>query len=211
MFKTFSFLLLLLSSTTLFAGARTILVYGDSLSAGFGIAVDQSWPALLGQRLKQNGSNGSNSGQWTVVNASISGETTAGGRSRLDAALKQFQPQIVILALGANDGLRGLPVKTMSDNLAAMVAAAKKQKARILLVGMRLPPNYGPDYTRDFETAFSRLAKREKLPLLPFLLEPIAGDRSAFQNDNLHPLAAAQPKLLEHVWAPLKPMLDAGS
>lgn len=211
MFKTFSFLLLLFSSTTLFAGARTILVYGDSLSAGFGIAVDQSWPALLGQRLKQNGSNGSNSGQWTVVNASISGETTAGGRSRLDAALKQFQPQIVILALGANDGLRGLPVKTMSDNLAAMVATAKKQKARILLVGMRLPPNYGPDYTRDFETAFSRLAKREKLPLLPFLLEPIAGDRSAFQNDNLHPLAAAQPKLLEHVWAPLKPMLDAGS
>jgi acyl-CoA thioesterase-1 len=211
MFKTFSFLLLLFSSTTLFAGARTILVYGDSLSAGFGIAVDQSWPALLGQRLKQNGSNGSNNAQWTVVNASISGETTAGGRSRLDAALKQFQPQIVILALGANDGLRGLPVKTMSDNLAAMVAAAKKQKARILLVGMRLPPNYGPDYTRDFETAFSRLAKREKLPLLPFLLEPIAGDRSAFQNDNLHPLAAAQPKLLEHVWAPLKPMLDAGS
>lgn len=208
MFKTFSFLLLLFSSTTLFAGARTILVYGDSLSAGFGIAIDQSWPALLGQRLKQNGSNGA---QWTVVNASISGETTAGGRSRLDAALKQFQPQIVILALGANDGLRGLPVKTMSDNLAAMVAAAKKQKARILLVGMRLPPNYGPDYTRDFETAFSRLAKREKLPLLPFLLEPIAGDRSAFQNDNLHPLAAAQPKLLEHVWAPLKPMLDAGS
>lgn len=211
MFKTFSFLLLLFSSTTLFAGARTILVYGDSLSAGFGIAVDQSWPALLGQRLKQNGSNGSNSAQWTVVNASISGETTAGGRSRLDAALKQFQPQIVILALGANDGLRGLPVKTMSDNLAAMVVAAKKQKARVLLVGMRLPPNYGPDYTRDFETAFSRLAKREKLPLLPFLLEPIAGDRSAFQNDNLHPLAAAQPKLLEHVWAPLKPMLDAGS
>jgi acyl-CoA thioesterase-1 len=211
MFKTFSFLLLLFSSTTLFAGARTILVYGDSLSAGFGIAVDQSWPALLGQRLKQNGSNGSNNAQWTVVNASISGETTAGGRSRLDAALKQFQPQIVILALGANDGLRGLPVKTMSDNLAAMVAAAKKQKARVLLVGMRLPPNYGPDYTRDFETAFSRLSQREKLPLLPFLLEPIAGDRNAFQNDNLHPLAAAQPKLLEHVWKSLKPMLDAGS
>jgi acyl-CoA thioesterase-1 len=214
MFKTFSFLLLLFSSTTLFAGARTILVYGDSLSAGFGIAVAQSWPALLGQRLKQNGSNGSNGSngaQWTVVNASISGETTAGGRSRLDAALKQFQPQIVILALGANDGLRGLPVKTMSDNLAAMVAAAKKQKARVLLVGMRLPPNYGPDYTRDFETAFSRLSQREKLPLLPFLLEPIAGDRNAFQNDNLHPLAAAQPKLLEHVWKSLKPMLDAGS
>lgn len=208
MFKTFSFLLLLFSSTTLFAGERTILVYGDSLSAGFGIAIEQSWPALLGQRLKQNGSNGA---QWTVVNASISGETTAGGRSRLGAALKQFQPQIVILALGANDGLRGLPVKTMSDNLAAMIAAAKKQKARVLLVGMRLPPNYGPDYTRDFETAFSRLAKHEKLPLLPFLLEPIVDDRSAFQNDNLHPLASAQPKLLDHVWGPLKPMLDAGS
>lgn len=211
MFKTFSFLLLLFSSTTLFASERTILVYGDSLSAGFGIGVEQSWPALLGQRLKQNGSNGSTNNQWTVVNASISGETTAGGRSRLDAALKQFQPAIVILALGANDGLRGLPVQAMSDNLAAMIAAAKKQKARVLLVGMRLPPNYGPDYTRDFEAAFSRLAKREKLPLLPFLLEPIAGDHNAFQNDNLHPLASAQPKLLDHVWGPLKPMLDIKS
>ena len=202
MFKTLSFLLLLLSSTGLLAAGHSILIYGDSLSAGYGIATAQSWPALLGQRLQQSGS------AWTVANASISGETTAGGRSRFDAALTQFKPTIVVIALGANDGLRGLPVKAMRDNLTAMIASAKTQQARVLLVGMRLPPNYGPDYTRDFEASFHDLAKQHKLPLLPFLLEPIAADRNAFQADNLHPLATAQPKLLDHVWAVLKPMLD---
>ena len=202
MFKTLSFLLLLLSSTGLLAAGHSILIYGDSLSAGYGIATAQSWPALLGQRLQQSGS------VWSVANASISGETTAGGRSRFDAALTQFKPTIVVIALGANDGLRGLPVKAMRDNLTAMIASAKTQQARVLLVGMRLPPNYGPDYTRDFEASFHDLAKQHKLPLLPFLLEPIAADRNAFQADNLHPLATAQPKLLDHVWAVLKPMLD---
>jgi acyl-CoA thioesterase-1 len=202
MFKTLSFLLLLFSSANILAAGRSILIYGDSLSAGYGIATAQSWPALLGQRLQQSGS------AWTVANASISGETTAGGRSRFDAALTQFKPAIVVIALGANDGLRGLPAKAMRDNLNAMIASAKTQQARVLLVGMRLPPNYGPDYTRDFEASFHDLAKQHKLPLLPFLLEPIAEDRNAFQTDNLHPLAAAQPKLLDHVWAVLKPMLD---
>ncbi len=202
MFKTLSFLLLLFASATAFSAGHTILIYGDSLSAGYGIATAQSWPALLGQRLQQSGS------AWTVANASISGETTAGGRSRFDAALTQFKPTIVVIALGANDGLRGLPVKAMRDNLTAMIASAKTQQARVLLVGMRLPPNYGPDYTRDFEASFHDLAKQHKVPLLPFLLEPIAADRNAFQADNLHPLATAQPKLLDHVWAVLKPMLD---
>lgn len=202
MLKLLSFLFLAVIAGPPAAAANTILVYGDSLSAGFGIPVEQSWPHLLGQRLRQNGSS------WTVANASISGETTAGGRSRFDAALKQFRPRIVILALGANDGLRGLPVAAMRDNLAAMVTAARRERARVLLVGMRLPPNYGPDYTRDFEAGFAELAKREKLALLPFLLEPIAGERSAFQADNLHPVAAAQPRLLDHVWPALKPLLE---
>ena len=181
--------------------ARTILVYGDSLSAGYGIPVERSWPALLGQQLQENGS------AWRVANASISGETTAGGRSRFSEALSRFQPRVVILALGANDGLRGLPVPAMRDNLQAMIRAARAAKARVLLVGMRLPPNYGPAYTGDFEAAFRDLAKAEKLILLPFLLEPIALERSAFQPDNLHPVAEAQPRLRDHVWSALKPLL----
>ncbi|MDP1611052.1 MAG: arylesterase [Sulfuritalea sp.] len=195
-------LVLLFCSLPVAASEKRILVYGDSLSAGFGIAVKQSWPALLGQRLQANGS------AFSVTNASISGETTAGGRARLAAALAQFKPRIVILALGANDGLRGLPVAAMKDNLAAMLKLAKKHGARVLLVGMRLPPNYGPKYTEEFDAAFRDLARREKVALLPFLLEPIALDREAYQADGLHPTAAAQPKILDHVWSALKPLLN---
>ena len=201
MLKILSFLLILLSAASSQAANRTILVYGDSLSAGFGIPLAQSWPALLDQRVRSSG--------WSVANASISGETTAGGRSRFAAALQQFKPDIVILALGANDGLRGLPVSNMQSNLQSMITAAKAQNARVMLAGIRLPPNYGPDYTREFESSYSSLAKREKLPYLPFLLEPIAEDRAAFQADNLHPVASAQPKILDHVWGTLKPMLGA--
>ena len=203
MFKKLAscFLLLLCCSLPATAAEKRILVYGDSLSAGFGIAVSQSWPALLGQRLQARGSG------FTVINASISGETTAGGRARFAAALKQFKPAIVILALGANDGLRGLPVNAMQDNLSYMVRLAKKQKARVLLVGMHLPPNYGPKYTDEFDAAFREIAKREKIALLPFLLEPIEGDRDAYQADGLHPTAAAQPKLLDHVWSALQALL----
>lgn len=203
MFKKLAscFLLLLCCGLPATAAESRILVYGDSLSAGFGIAVSQSWPALLGQRLQAQGS------RYTASNASISGETTAGGRARFAAALNQFKPAIVILALGANDGLRGLPVAAMKDNLSFMVKLAKKQKVRVLLVGMHLPPNYGPKYTDEFHAAFRDIAKREKVALLPFLLEPIALDRNAYQADGLHPTAAAQPKLLDHVWSALQPLL----
>ncbi len=181
--------------------ADTLLIFGDSLSAGYGIAAGQSWPALLAERLQQDKL------PFTLVNASISGETTAGGRSRLPALLRQQRPAVVVLALGANDGLRGLPLSESRANLTDMVRAAKAAGARVLLVGMRLPPNYGPGYTRDFAALFTSIAKQEKTALLPFLLEPIALDDSAFQADRLHPTAAAQPRILEHVWLNLEPLL----
>jgi len=178
-------------------GTKTILILGDSLSAGYGIAVEQSWPALLQQRLERE------KRPYIVANASISGETTAGGRARLDLALKRQQPTLLVLALGANDGLRGLPVAQMRANLQAMIRAAKKAGAQVLLVGMKLPPNYGAAYTRDFETTFVELAQEEKTALVPFLLEPIAADAAAFQADGLHPTAAAQPRILGHLWPAL--------
>jgi acyl-CoA thioesterase-1 len=183
------------------SAAPTVLVFGDSLSAGYGIAVAQSWPALLEGRLRAERF------PHAVVNASISGETTAGGKSRLPAALEQHHPAVVVLALGANDGLRGLPLAQSRANLETMIHAAKRAGARVLLVGMELPPNYGADYTRGFAAMFRELARREKVALLPFLLDPIALDDAAFQPDRLHPTAAAQPKLLEHVWTSLKPLL----
>ncbi len=179
-----------------------ILVFGDSLSAGYGIAVAQSWPALLQERLRAE------KFPQRVVNASISGETSAGGRSRLPEALRQHRPRTVILALGANDGLRGLPLAQLRDNLEAMVRTAKEAKAKVLLVGMRLPPNYGP-YADQFNALFAAVAKQEKTALLPFLLEPIALDDAAFQPDRLHPTAAAQPRILSHVWKALEPLLKA--
>lgn len=142
-----------------------------------------------------------------MLNASISGETTAGGRSRLPSLLARERPKIVIIALGANDGLRGLALAQMRENLTAMVRQAKGAGARVLLVGMRLPPNYGPDYTREFSAVFETVAQREKTALLPFLLEPIALDEAAFQADRLHPTAAAQAALLDHVWRALQPLL----
>jgi len=183
--------------------AGKLLVFGDSLSAGHGIALEQSWPALLQTRLN------STNARIAVINASISGETTAGGRSRLPAALRQHKPQWLILALGANDGLRGLPLAAMQTNLEAMIDAAHAAGARVLLVGMRLPPNYGPDYTERFATVFEHVARRKKVALLPFLLEPIAADEGAFQADRLHPTAVAQARLAEHVWTALRPLLKS--
>jgi len=201
MAKLSTLLFLLAAAFSHASYAETILVFGDSLSAGYGIAVAQSWPSLLAERLKQEKS------PYAVVNASISGETTAGGRSRLPAALKQHRPAVVILALGANDGLRGLPLVEARTNLTLMVREAKTAGARVLLVGMRLPPNYGPEYTSAFNALFAAVAKQESIALLPFLLEPIAADDAAFQPDRLHPTAAAQPKILDHVWQSLKPLL----
>ena len=186
------------------ACATTLLVFGDSLSAGYGIARQDAWPSLLAERLAKQKS------RYQVVNASISGETTSGGRSRLPAVLAAHKPAIVVLELGANDGLRGLPVKEMNQNLAAMIEASQQSGARVLLVGMKMPPNYGPQYTRDFEGAFGDLAKRYKLALVPFLFEGIADRREMFQPDGLHPVAAAQPVMLETVWKKLGPMVKGG-
>ena len=183
------------------ASQRSILVYGDSLSAAYGIAQARGWVALLGERLKRERLD------YSVVNASISGETTAGGRARLKAALERHRPAVVVLELGANDGLRGLPLEQMNDNLAAMIREAQAAGARVLVVGMKLPPNYGPDYTRSFEAAFGEAAKRHKTALVPFLLEDFAEKPELFQGDRIHPTEAAQPLMLERVWKELRRLL----
>lgn len=181
-------------------GLATLLVFGDSLSAGYGIRQDASWPALLQHRLKENRLD------YSVANASISGETTSGGRSRLPELLSKHQPRIVVIALGANDGLRGLPIATMRQNLEAMIRSARTAKARIVLVGMRLPPNYGP-YADQFQQTFAQIAKQEKVPFVEFLLDGIADQPQLFQADTIHPTAEAQPRLLDNVWAVLAPLL----
>ncbi|HMM55164.1 MAG TPA: arylesterase [Candidatus Desulfobacillus sp.] len=195
----FACFFLLLSPALQAAGA--ILVVGDSLSAGYGLPQGQSWPSLLDRRLREQGLD------YSVANASISGDTTAGGASRIGAALEQSKPAIVIIALGGNDGLRGLPVTAMRDNLAAMIAAAQARKARVVLAGMKLPPNYGIDYTRAFERSYAELARRHKTALVPFLLEGVADRRELFQPDNIHPVAEAQPLILDNVWRVLRPLL----
>lgn len=179
----------------------TVLVMGDSLSAGYGMPASQGWVALLDERLEKQHPG------WDVVNASISGETTAGGRARIVDALARHRPQVVVVALGANDGLRGLPTAQAATNLAYMIGAAHGAGAKVLLVGMQMPPNLGAAYADAFAGNYSTLASRFDVALLPFLLEPIALDREAFQADNLHPVAAAQPRLLDHVWAALEPLL----
>jgi acyl-CoA thioesterase-1 len=146
---------------------------------------------------------------YNVVNASISGETTAGGVSRLPRALERHRPAVLILELGANDGLRGLPVDEMKKTLAAMIGMARKAGAKVLLVGMRVPPNYGPEYTQDFSAAFPDLARSRKTALLPFLLEGVAEDLRLFQPDRIHPTEAAQARLLDNVWKPLRPLLKS--
>ncbi len=190
---------LAISASTTWA-ARNILVFGDSLSAGYGIPQEAAWPSLLAKRLEQKRLD------YSVTNASISGETTSGGRTRLAAALDKAQPAVVVIALGANDGLRGLPIKTMRDNLAAMADAAQKKNARVLIVGQRLPPNYGP-YATQFHEAFAAVAKEKKTALVDFLLDGVATRPELFQADNLHPTAEAQPMLLDTVWQGLAPLL----
>lgn len=181
--------------------AASILVLGDSLSAGHGLAAGQGWVDLLAQRVAQCRP------PYSVVNASISGETSAGGLARLGASLEQARPALLVLELGANDGLRGLSLKALRDNLDAMVSMARKHDAKVLLIGMRLPPNYGAKYTEAFQQIYTDLAKRRKLPLVPFLLEKVALDPSLMQPDRLHPTAAAQPLLLDTVWPRLAPLM----
>jgi acyl-CoA thioesterase I len=180
---------------------RTILVMGDSLSAAYGLSASQGWVSLTAQKIAKEKPG------WRVVNASVSGETTAGGAARIAAALKRHKPSVVVIELGANDGLRGLPLTQIRTNLERMIAASKAANAKVMLIGMRLPPNYGPEYTQGFERAFRDLAQRNGTAYLPFLLQPIALDDRAFQADRLHPTASAQPKLRDHVWPSLAPLL----
>jgi acyl-CoA thioesterase-1 len=190
-----------LAATPAAAGGRTILVYGDSLSAAYGIPRDRGWVALLEKRLAAEGYD------YSVANASISGEITSGGLARIGKVLAQTRPAVVILELGANDGLRGLPVAEMKNNLAAMIARAKKAGARVLLIGMRMPPNYGPDDTEAFAAAYAELARRERVALVPFLLEGIAAQPGLFQADGMHPNEAGEPLLLDNIWPRLRPLL----
>lgn len=184
------------------SGARTLLVFGDSLSAAYGLQVDQGWVALLQKRLDAQGYG------YRVVNASVSGETTSGGRGRLARALDQHKPALVILELGANDGLRGLPVKDAEANLAEMIAAIHATKARVLLVGIMIPPNYGQQYTASLADMYPRLAAANKVALVPFLLDGVALEPSLTQSDGLHPNALGQPRVLDNVWSSLKPLLE---
>ncbi len=181
--------------------APVVLVLGDSLSAEYGIKRGSGWVKLLSERLEQKKIH------WQVVNASVSGETTSGGHSRLPALLQQYQPRIVIIELGANDGLRGLALNATRQNLVSMIQAAQQSKARVLLVGMQLPPNFGAQYTRDFSTLFGQLSRERKTALVPFLLEGIAADLSYFQDDRIHPNEKAQVRLLDNVWVGLLPLL----
>ena len=176
---------------------KYILIFGDSLSAGYGLDISESWPHLLQQKLDSQG--------FKIVNASISGETSLGGRERIAGLLKQYRPSVVILELGANDGLRGYRIEDTEANLDAMLQDIREAHARALLVGMRLPPNYGALYTERFHAMYARLAKKRGIRLLPFLLEGVKGDQ--FQADNLHPSADAQPRIMENVLQNLKPLL----
>ncbi|MCE4553262.1 arylesterase [Pelomonas cellulosilytica] len=186
------------------AGTPVILVVGDSLSAEYGLKAGDGWVALLQARLAAQKK------PHRVVNASISGDTTAGGRSRLPAALRMHKPAIVILELGGNDALRGLPLASTRDNLMAMARAAQEAGAKIIVVGMQVPPNYGARYASDFEGVFSAVAQDARATLVPFLLKGVADRPDAmdwFQPDRIHPLAKAHPQMLDNVWPALKPLL----
>jgi len=186
---------------TLAQASPALLVFGDSLSSAYGIVERRGWVALLEERLKRERLD------YRVVNASISGETTAGGRTRLAKVLADVKPAVVIVELGGNDGLRGLPVAEMKKNLGAMIEQAQKSGARVLLVGTRMPPNYGPDYTQSYEAAFAELAKRHRVALAPDLTAGVGERLESFLPDRIHPNEAAQPALLDNVWKALRPLL----
>ena len=183
------------------APARTVLVLGDSLSAAHNIATAQGWVHLLEVRL------GKMVPPWTVVNASISGETSLSGRNRLPALLATYRPGVVVIELGANDGLRGLPLDQLRDNLAAMVSAAQATHAKVLLLGIELPVNYGPQYRDGLRAVYAGVAAQKHVALLPFLLDGVALDPALMQADGLHPTAAGEPRVLENVWRVLQPLL----
>ena len=183
------------------AAAGTVLIVGDSISAGFGLDTSKGWVALLEQRLKKEGFDDK------VVNASISGDTSAGGLARLPAALAEHKPDVVVIELGGNDGLRGQPPAQLQQNLASMIQQSRDSGAKVLLLGMQIPPNYGKRYVEAFAKVFGDVAQKEKVPFVPFFLEGVGGHPELMQADQLHPAVGAQGKLLENVWPTLKPLL----
>ena len=182
--------------------AANIVVFGDSISAAYGLEVNKGWVAKLQHKLTQQKNN-----QYTVINASLSGETTTGGLTRLPQILQQHQPKILVLELGGNDGLRGQSPKLMQQNLQAMIVQDKKSKAKLLLLGMKIPPNYGKAYTQAFEKVFSEVARQQKVAFVPFFLEGVGGNTQLMQEDNIHPNTQAQDKLLQNVWPQLQELL----
>lgn len=181
----------------------TILVVGDSLSAGFGLDLEDTWVVLLQARLDEEGYG------YRVVNASISGDTTGNGLRRLSRALDIHQPEIVLIELGGNDGLRGIPIERMQNNLEQMIRQAREQGTKVVLAGMLIPPNYGDDYTAEFAAVYPALAEQYDTPLIPFFLEGVALNANLLQADGLHPNKLAQPILMETVWITLKPALES--
>jgi acyl-CoA thioesterase-1 len=193
-------LFLLLAAAPGQAAERVIVVLGDSLTAGLGVAREEAYPALLEARLRREGYD------YRVVNAGVSGDTSAGGLRRVDWVLRA-RPDIVIVALGANDGLRGLPVDALRDNLERIVRRVRAAGARVLLAGMRVPPNYGDEYARDFAAVFPEVARRTGVPLAPFLLDGVAGEARLNQADGIHPTAEGQRLIASRLWSHLRPLL----
>jgi acyl-CoA thioesterase-1 len=199
--RTVALLVLAAFTMNAYSASKTIVVLGDSLSAEYGLARGEGWVNLLQKKLETEKISA------TIVNASISGETTSGGATRLQALLDKHQPAVVVIELGANDALRGLSLTATQQNLRAMVAAAQKAKARVLLVGMQIPPNYGTDYTRQFAALYPKIAKETKSALVPFMLQGVADKANLFQADRIHPSAEAHPIILNNIWPQLKPLL----
>jgi acyl-CoA thioesterase-1 len=201
--KLLTLIILLLAAGAHGSESPTVLIFGDSLSAGYGIDVDQSWAALLQARLEQQGY------EHRVVNASISGETTEGGAARIDAALQIFSPELVILELGGNDGLRGFPPARVQANLQQIIVAAHDSGAAVVLLGIRIPSNYGPRYSRAFEAAFRDVAEEQEIPWVEFFMDGIALNDDLLQADRIHPTAEAQPLLLDNAWPLISATLEA--
>lgn len=199
--QTMIFIMFALCASVAYSASKTILVLGDSLSAEYGLIRGKGWVPLLQTRLKTEEIDA------TIVNASISGETTSGGRARLQTLLDKHRPDIMVIELGANDGLRGLSLAATETNLRATIVASQKAHAKVLLVGMQIPPNYGGDYTKRFSGIYSKIAKETKVPLVPFLLEGLVDKPQLFQADRIHPTAEAQPLMLDSIWPYLKPLL----
>jgi acyl-CoA thioesterase-1 len=192
--KFYSLLLLIVAAATQAAGPPTVVVFGDSLSAGYGVDVDQTWVALLQNRLESQGY------EYRVVNASISGETTQGGMTRINAALDNFSPALVILELGGNDGLRGFPTGVIKENIRFIIERSRNHGAAVVILGIRIPTNYGPRYTQAFEGIYSELASELDVPWIEFFMEGIAQNDDLMQEDGIHPTAEAQPMLLDNAW-----------